>query len=135
MSSKAGLWIDHRRAFIVHVTEDETRTETIDSNVEKHVRDAGGSRSSTPYGPQDIAAGDRVDRKYRGHLERYYEEVARAVREAESVYILGPGEAKTELRKHLEKTKRTPPVRITIETADKMTEAQITAKVREHFIH
>jgi len=135
MSTKAGLWIDHRRAFIVHVTEDGTTSETIESDVEKHVRGAGGSRSSTPYGPQDIAAGDRVDRKYRGHLDQYYEKVAHAVRDAESIYIMGPGEAKTELKKHLEKSKRTPPVRIAVETADKMTEAQITAKVREHFIH
>ena len=134
MSCKVGLWIDHRRAFIVYLTGEDTTSETILSDVEKHVRDSGGSRSSTAYGPQDVFAGDRVDRKFQHHLEQYYERVAHVVRGVESILIMGPGEAKHELDKHLRKSKQKERPLITVETVDKMTDAQIVARVKEHFI-
>jgi len=127
------LWIDHRRAFIVYLAEDETTSDTILSDIEKHVRASGGSRSSTPHGPQDILAEDRVDRKFKHHLEQYYERVARAVGGIESVFIMGPGEAKDELKRHLQKSRQKPRPVIRVETTDKMTEAQIIAKVKEHY--
>ena len=133
MSLKVGLWIDHKRAFIVYLTENETTSETILSNVEKRVKASGGARSSTPYGPQDIFAEDRVDRKFKHHLEQYYERVARAVGGVESVFIMGPGEAKDELKRHLQKSRQKPRPIIRCETTDKMTEAQIIAKVKEHY--
>ena len=133
MNSKAGLWIDHRQAIIVHFSEGAVTKETIQSGMEKHVRASGGSRSSTPYGPQDILAEDRIDRKYRHHLDQYYEEVSQALHGVGSMLIMGPGKAKEELVKHLEKQERTHLPAITIETTDKMTEAQILAKVKQHF--
>jgi len=134
MSSQVGLWIDHRQAFIVHLAADKTTSKIILSNLEKHVRASGGSRSSTPYGPQDIFAEDRVYRKFKHHLQQYYERVVRSIRGAESIFIMGPGEAKDELKKYLEKPKQKPHPVIKIETVDKMTEAQIVARVREHYL-
>ena len=101
--------------------------------MEKHVRASGGSRSSTIYGPQDILAEDRIYRKYKHHLDQYYEEVARALRGVELILIMGPGEAKGELKKHLQKPGQKLEPAIMIETADKMTEAQIIAKVKRHY--
>ncbi|HBT88163.1 hypothetical protein [Desulfobacter sp.] len=133
MSSKVGLWIDHRQAFIVYLSRDDVTTKTIPSNMEKHVRASGGSRSSTIYGPQDIVAEDRIYRKYKHHLDQYYEEVARALRGVNLILIMGPGEAKGELKKHLLKPGHSPKAAIMIETTDKMTEPQIIAKVKRHY--
>ena len=38
MKSKVGLWIDHRKAAIVTVTDEGEETQQITSNMEKHVR-------------------------------------------------------------------------------------------------
>ena len=133
MNSKAGLWIDHRQAIIVHFSEDNVTSKIIQSGMEKHVRASGGSRSSTPYGPQDILAEDRIDRKYRHHLDQYYEEVLQALYGVGSMIIMGPGEAKEEFRKYFQKKGHNPVPTIAIETTDKMTEAQIIAKVKQHF--
>jgi hypothetical protein len=133
MISAAGLWIDHRKAVIVYYCKDKITTRTIASNLEKHVRASGGSRSSTPYGPQDILAEDRLDRRYGHHLDLYYEEVARALHGIRSLLILGPGEAKGEFEKHLRRSEKGPPTAVTVETADKMTEPQIAARVKKHF--
>lgn len=80
MSSGAGIWIDHRQAFIIYISDDVVTTRKIPSNMEKHVRASGGSRLSTPYGPQDIVAEDGIDRKHKHHLDQYYEKVDMAVR-------------------------------------------------------
>lgn len=134
MSTEAGLWIDHKHAFIVFYTKNNVTTKKIPSNMEKHVRASGGSRSSTPYGPQGIIAEDRIDRKYKHHLDRYYEDVTKALRGIESLLVMGPGEAKGELKKHLQKPGHATIPDIMIESADKMTENQIIAKVKHHFM-
>jgi hypothetical protein len=54
------------------------------------------------------------------------------MRDAESILIFGPGEAKGELRKRLERNNLGGRI-VAIETVDKMTDRQIAAKVRQHF--
>jgi hypothetical protein len=58
MKSAAGLWIDHREAVIVIVTEEGEETKRITSNMEKHVRFSGGSRS------EEGGADDQRDRQF-----------------------------------------------------------------------
>jgi len=58
--------------------------------------------------------------------------VIASIRDAESILIFGPGEAKGELKKRLEGDKLGGRI-VSIETVDKMTDRQIAAKVRQHF--
>ena len=44
MKPVAGLWIDHRRAVVVLITDKGEETHKIESNVEKHIQRATGSR-------------------------------------------------------------------------------------------
>lgn len=125
MKSKAGLWIDHRKAVIVIVTDEGEETKQITSGMEKHVR-----YSSDPA--EDGSAEDVRDRQYDNHLNSYYDEVIKYLREAESIQIFGPGEAKGELETRLENEGLKGRV-VEIETVDKMTDRQIAAKVRQHF--
>jgi hypothetical protein len=67
-----------------------------------------------------------------GHLNIYYDTVIACIRDAESIWIFGPGEAKGELKKRLERNKPSEPI-VGIETIDKMTDRQIAAKVRRYF--
>jgi hypothetical protein len=55
------------------------------------------------------------------------------IRDADSILIFGPGEAKGELKARLEKDKLGGRV-VGIETSDKMTDPQIVAKVRDHYL-
>ena len=43
MNKQAGLWIDHRKAIIVIVTDEGEELKKITSNMEKHVRFTGGT--------------------------------------------------------------------------------------------
>jgi len=126
MKKEIGLWIDHRKAIIVIVTEEREELTKITSEMEKHVRFTGGTAS------EDGSAEDVRDRQFGNHLNRYYDEVIAVIRGADSIQIFGPGEAKGELEKRLEREGLKAHI-ITIETVDKMTDRQIAAKVREHF--
>ena len=125
MKSEIGLWIDHRQAVIVVVTEAGEETKHIISNMEKHVRFSSGSS-------EDGSQEDVRDRQFGNHLNSYYDEVIAVIRDADSIQIFGPGEAKGELEKRLERTELRGRV-VGVETVDKMTDRQIAAKVRQRF--
>ena len=132
MKKEAGLWIDHRKAVIVIVTDKEEETKEITSNIEKHVRFSGGSHSVSADGRLQATAEDQRDRQYANHLNRYYDEVVNYIHDVEHIQIFGPGEAKGELEKRLGRKNFAGHVDV-IETVDKMTDRQIAAKVRLRF--
>jgi hypothetical protein len=127
----AGLWIDHRKAVITIISGEGEKNLVIQSHVEKQPGRFAGVRSTTRF-RQSLTADDSREREFTGHLNQFYTEVIAAIRDAESILLLGPGEAKNELKKRLERGKLGAHI-IAIETADKMTDRQIAAKVREHF--
>ena len=125
MKSNVGLWIDHRKAVIVTVTDEGEQTKQITSNMEKHVRFAGDAAEG--------GAGEDVrDRQFGNHLNKFYDSVIAYLRQAETVQIFGPGEAKLELETRLEKEGLKGRI-VEIDTMDKMTDRQIAAKVRQRF--
>lgn len=126
MQKAAGLWIDHRKAVVVFMGDEGEETRRIDSGMEKHVRFSGGSRS------EQGRADDQRDKKFTGHLNKYFDEVVSQIGDVEAVLIFGPGEAKVELEKRLGKKGLGGRI-VGIETVDKMTDRQIAAKVRHHF--
>ena len=132
MAGKIGVWIDHRKAILVRFNDGVEVVREIDSDAEKHVRDAGGSGSGASHGSQDVVAGDKRDRKFMNHLNTYYDQVIQQFEHTEGIVILGPGEAKGELAKRLSHEKPASR-RVNVESSDKMTDRQIAARVREHF--
>jgi stalled ribosome rescue protein Dom34 len=132
MKTTVGLWIDHRKAIIVAVTNKGEETKLIISKVEKQPGRVAGIRSTTPYESQQVRADDSRERKFTGHLSIYYDAVIACIRDAESILIFGPGEAKGELQKRIKKNKLGGRI-VGIETVDKMTDRQIASKVRQYF--
>lgn len=124
MKKRVGVWIDHHKAVVVFVDGKKTDTKLISSHEEPHHRQSGVS----------LPADDVRQRQLTAHLNKYYDEVVSCITDAESILILGPGEAKGELRKRLEKDnlgRRT----VDMETSDKITDPQIVALVRGHFVN
>ena len=125
---EVGLWIDHRRAVIVTLDgkDDKGVVEEVVSGMEKHVRYSSGAHVQ-----EDIAE-DQQDKRFNGHLNKYYEEVAEHLKDAAAILILGPGEAKRELQKLCTHQGKGGLV-LGVEAADKMTDHQLAALVRQHF--
>lgn len=129
MKKEVGLWIDHREAVIVTVAhkgaDEGEEIKRISSDMEGHGRFSAHAPEGSPE--------DQRDKRFANHLNRYYDEVIAAIRDADAILILGPGEAKGELKKQLEHEKLSGRI-VGIETVDKLTEPQIVAKVRQHFL-
>src|SRR5579859_8146236 len=132
MKTLAGLWIDHREAVIVLLSGKRQETRRIKSHVEKQLRRSGCSPSQNRFESQLVPADDSREREFTGHLANYYDEVISCIRPAEEILLFGPGEAKGELRKRIERDKLD--LRVTcFETTDKMSESQILQKVKRHY--
>ena len=132
MNLKVGLWIDHRKAIVVVVTDKGEEIGLVISAIERQARRSISSRHTGSYEPQQVPADDSRQRAFTGHLNIYYDAVIASIRDAESILIFGPGEAKGELKKRLERINLGGHI-VRVETADKMTDRQIATKVRRHF--
>ena len=131
MATKAGVWIDHKQAILVLVTKTGQEIKKFKSGMVQSGRPAG-SPLKHKHTPNDFIAEDRRERKLVAARKKIYDELIPFIRGAESVLILGPGEAKGELSKYIT-SKKLRGVAIELETADKMTGRQIAAKVNLHF--
>jgi len=122
MKKTVGLWIDHKKAVIVFLAGNDAEIRMVTSNLARPHRQSGVA----------MPADDIRQRKSTFDLSSFYDEVISCIRGAEEIFILGPGEAKGELSKRLEDYLRRRIVGV--EAADRMTDPQIVAKVREHFL-
>ena len=128
MKKQAGLWIDHREAVIVVLTDKYEKLTRIKSDAEKQTRFPGGSRKDGLQKTEAVR-----DKRLEQDLGKYFDDVIANIREAGSIRIFGPGEAKGELVKLLEAEGLKERI-VEVATMDKMTDNQIAAKVREHFL-
>jgi hypothetical protein len=132
MKTKAGVWIDHRKAVVVQITDDGEETRQINSDVVRPFASAGGPGSKQPDRREGFVAESTQEHKFMNELNTFYDSVLTSLHGADSVLIIGPGEAKGEFQKRL-KSKKFPAHVVELETADKMTDPQIAALVRQHF--
>jgi hypothetical protein len=133
MKKEIGLWIDRREAILVILTDGEEEIRHIASSSEKYTYEPGKSHARSPQGLIGFTVEDQRDRKYANQLNNYYDEVIAVIRGADAIQIFGPGEAKGELEKRIGRKGLKARMPAT-EATDKMTDRQIAAKVREHFL-
>ncbi len=125
-----GIWIDHRQAVVVTLAGGYQTCKMLECEVPERRRLGGGSRSSTPYGPQDTVSETSNDRRYEQQLRRFYQRVTAELQGADEIVIFGPGEARTELRSFL---REDPALRTRITAtlaADKLSWHQIAERTR-----
>jgi hypothetical protein len=130
-----GVWIDGRKAVIVAPGAGEGREElrriTAALQDQGHLR--GGVRAKVvPYGRQIAPSDDMRETCSKENLRFFFDDVVAALRGASSIFLFGPGEAKEEFRKRLEREGMGGLIG-GIEPAGRMSDRQIAAKVRAHF--
>lgn len=130
--SNVGLWIDHKKAVVVSISEKGEEMSLTISGVEKHPSRKGDSPLKGSYEAQKVPADDTRQRAFIGQLNIYYDTIIASISSAQSILIFGPGLAKSELRKRLEK-KKLGGLIVGFEAVDKMTNNQIAARVRKAY--
>ena len=132
MATKAGVWIDHKQAIVVLMTDAGQEIKKIAFDIGQPVRSASRSSSKNKGKPNGFVAEDRLERKVEADRKAYYDDVIACIKGADALLIFGPGEAKGEFSKHI-KAKKVRGIVVELETADKMTNRQLAAKVQQHF--
>jgi stalled ribosome rescue protein Dom34 len=130
MDRNVGLWIDHKQAYIIWCDGD--KIDVVLSNLEPPAHFSGG----TQLGGKMNQKGDlelRHNDRYRLQLARYYQQVINKLKDVDSIFIMGPGEAKTEFQKALKRHKNMQNRLLKSEPADKMTMNQMIAHVRKFY--
>ena len=129
----AGVWIDHRQAWIVVLSPDGDTVKVMHSNIEKHPERGGDSPLKGSYEARQVPADDSRQRALTGELNLYYDAVGAVLRDCSRFLIMGPGEAKGELHTRLVRMKIGDRI-AAVHTEGQMTERQVVASVREYFV-
>lgn len=136
ISTGTGVWLDSRKAIIVTAaaggTGDAGGIKRITTFLEKQLRLSGGKRAKNDYGPQTAPADDMRETSSKANLQYFFDDVVAALRGARSIFLFGPGKAKEEFRKRLEREGLGGRID-GVESIGRMSDRQIAAKVREHF--
>ncbi|NJC94858.1 MAG: hypothetical protein FIB03_00735 [Anaerolineae bacterium] len=130
MDRNLGLWIDHKQAYLIWY--DRRKVEVIPSNLEPRTHFSGGTRIGGRYN-QRVDSELRYNDRYKNQLSKYYQQVISTIQNADSIFIMGPGEAKLELEKAIKRYKDLARKLLKVEKADKMTKIQMIAYVRDFF--
>ncbi|MDF1577453.1 MAG: hypothetical protein P1P81_03305 [Desulfobulbales bacterium] len=133
MTQRVGIWVDHKEAILVSVTDTETTLQRIESHAESNFRPSGGWKASGTNVAQAVSKEQKAEERRRHLFHSFYHGVIEKIGKADFIYLSGPGEAKLELAKEVEKIKG-PRGRIAaVEPSDRLTENQIVAKVKSFF--
>lgn len=133
MMQQMGIWIDRKEAILVSLQDTKSTIERIASNAESHFRPSGGWKASGTNVAQSISKEQTADERRKHQFHNFYQEVIERAGKADTLYILGPGEAKIELAKEFEKIKGRPERIAAVEACDSLTENQIVAQVKSFF--
>jgi hypothetical protein len=134
MKYNVGLWIDHVKAFIVTIKADrDIDSIIIESDIEPSTKSTGGDRTKTPYSKGGVSVEKSQSRRQQ-QLKGYYEDIIEQIAGADKIYLFGPGTAKKELNHEIQKNGLIAEKIIGIDAADKMTEPQMIAKVRNYYM-
>lgn len=119
---KIGVWLDHRKAVIVAVSDSGEEIKEIHSGIQKHIH-AGGK---TPW---EASQEDVLDRQFGNQVRKFYGDILPYLEQAETIRIYGPGEAKKELEARLHKEGLGDRV-VETRTMGKLTDRQVVAEIR-----
>lgn len=132
MTTNAGIWIDHHKAIVVLLTDGVETIATILSDTDATSAPETLHNDRNAHTRNDFIAEDKRERKAMIHFIKHYDEVIARLHNADAIFIMGPGEAKGEFSKRIEGMSLKGRVSH-IEAADKMSDRQVAAHVREVF--
>lgn len=121
-AKRLGIWMDHSNAHLMEFTADPIETKTIESAFTHQEKEFSLSKNE-----------NLMHNKEQHQQAEYYKKLAEVIKGYNEAVIFGPTDAKVELSNMLKADHRFANIKIEIKQADKMTENQQHAFVRDHF--
>jgi hypothetical protein len=133
MTCKMAVWLDHRHAHVVAVCERKVTSHLVDIEETPRSRPGGGLRATAGHAPHGVDPDQRRDAHHARDLQRFYDRIIEHLARADEIHLMGPGQAKLELRRRLHDHKPLAHLPVALETVDRLTAAQIVAHARAIF--
>ena len=117
-----GIWMDHSKAHLMEFTTDPIDTKTIASKFTHQEKEHSLSKGE-----------NHMHNKEQHQQAGYYKKITDAIKGCEKVLLFGPTTAKNELLNLLKVDHHFANIKMEVKQADKMTENQQHAFVKNHF--
>jgi hypothetical protein len=121
-SKSLGIWMDHSTAHLMEFTADPIETKVIASKFTHEAREQSLNKSE-----------NLMHNKQQHQQSDYYKKLGEVIKNYTDVILFGPTEAKSELLNVLKADHNFKKIKIEAKQADRMTENQQHAFVREYF--
>jgi hypothetical protein len=121
-ATNLGIWMDHSNAHLMEFTTEPLTTTIISSRFTHRDKEHSIGRSE-----------NGMHQKQNHELAGYYKKIGEAIKNYQDVILFGPTSAKTELFNLLKADHLFEKIRIETKDADKMTQNEQHAFVREYF--
>ena len=117
-----GIWMDHANAFVMELTGNSIVQNIVTSEFNHQEKEFSLNKSEK-----------LMHNKEQHEQNDYYKELSMIIRDFDDVVIFGPTNAKDELFNLLQTNHRFSSIKIVVKNADKMTENQMHAFVKEYY--
>ncbi|TAJ08066.1 hypothetical protein DMA11_21820 [Marinilabiliaceae bacterium JC017] len=133
MKKQIGIWLDTDKAVLISLTNGQESVKTINSDVEHRSRFPGEGKNYSRLGSMLVNPVKRATNRKKHQLHHYFDQIIKDLSGASSVYLIGPSNTKKLLAKEIKKHHPVEGIPIDLESADKMTDNQLLAKVKNYF--
>jgi hypothetical protein len=137
MKKQVGIWMNTDKAVLVNLLDGkEDKVQTIESEVESRPHNPRDEKPGAKTGSVLLDMDKKMTQRKIHQLHEYFEKVIHCITsDTGEIFLFGPANTK----KHFEKELKKHPVyhdrKLDIEAADKMTQPQMIAKVKKHFLY
>jgi stalled ribosome rescue protein Dom34 len=119
-----GIWMDHSNAHLMEFTTDPITTTIISSRFTHREKEHSIGKSE-----------NGMHQKEQHEQSDYYKKIGEAIKNYQEVLLFGPTNAKTELLNLLKADHHFEKIKLETKDADKMTQNEQHAFVRDYFSH
>jgi hypothetical protein len=136
MKKEIGIWLNSDKAVLISLKDGQNeQLVTLESNIETRTRIPGERKPFSRLGNILAETSGRLTNRRKQQMHQYFNQIIHSLdQEAGEIYLFGPSTAKIELEKELKKNPTFAHKPVSIESADKMTERQMVARVKSHFV-
>ncbi len=134
MGTKTGIWIDTKKAVIVHISGNSQKITSLESNIESRERVEGESKQFGRFRDQYLNPEKGKQNRRLHQAREFFKDLIPHINRSENVVIFGPAQMKFELEKIIKNDNKLSSKLVGVESADSMTDNQVAAWVRGYFM-
>ena len=119
---KLGIWLDHSQAHFINYHSESEKIETIESDFTHFEKEKSLAKSESG-----------MHNKEQQELGTFFKKIATVIVKYDDVLLFGPTDAKVELFNFLRSDHKYDKIKMEVKDADKMSENEQSAFVKNHF--